>query len=562
MATLIILFTILGSLGVFLFGMKVMSEALQKVAGEKMRSIMAAMTRNRFVGVGSGTLITALIQSSTAATVMVVSFVNARLLNLREAISVIMGANIGTTFTFFIISYAGIKFSMASIALPLIGIGLPMILWKSSPRLRDTGEVLIGVGLLFQGLELLKTAVPEVQEGSWLVEVINAMSGMGYGSLFLFMCFGVILTIIVQSSTVAGAITIMMAYKGWIDYETAAAIILGENIGTTITANIAAIGGNAAAKRAARAHFVLNIIGVCWIFFLLPYFVQLIAWINPGTRADPYQTISVNLAWFHFSYNIINIGMLIWFIPLLEKIVIKLVPDDKPDTEKTSLVYVSPHSLKTGELDLIEAQLEVVRLAELSADMFKGFLDIYSTPAQDMSEQVRKVKEQEVLSDKIALDLTNHLIHCSTRQLSENTAAEVVSLTRIVSELEDICDWCKRLANQADKRFRKNRLLPDEADREVIAYGELVLQFLHFFRTRLNTKVSPADIEQAAMLERQIDNSLKKLRKKTIRLMSSSGEIKAGVLHIDILSQIEKIGNHALNILQAMRKAEAGLRHV
>lgn len=553
MATLIILLTILGSLGVFLFGMKVMSEALQKVAGEKMRGIMAAMTRNRFVGVGSGTLITALIQSSTATTVMVVSFVNARLLTLREAISVIMGANIGTTFTFFIISYAGIKFSMASIALPLIGIGLPMILWKS-PKLRDSGEVLIGVGLLFQGLELLKTAVPEVQEGSWLLDVISSMSGMGYGSLFLFMCFGVILTIIVQSSTVAGAITIMMAYKGWIDYNTAAAIILGENIGTTITANIAAIGGSANAKRAARAHFVLNIIGVCWIFFLLPYFVEVIAWINPN-KADPYQAISVNLAWFHFSYNIINVGLLIWFIPLIEKIVIRLVPGDKPDAPKTSLVYISPHSLKTGELDLIEAQLEVVRLAELSANMFKGFLDIYSSPGQDMSEQVVKVREQEVLSDKIAFDLTNHLIHCSTRQLSENTAAEVVSLTRIVSELEDICDWCKRLANQADKRFRKNRMLPDQSDQEVIAYGELVLQFLQFFRTRLNTKISPADIEQAAMLERQIDNSLKTLRKKTIRLMSSSGEIKAGVLHIDILSQIEKIGNHALNILQAMRKS-------
>lgn len=550
MTALSIILTILGSLGVFLFGMKVMSEALQKVAGEKMRGIMAAMTRNRFIGVGSGTLITALIQSSTAATVMVVSFVNARLLTLREAISVIMGANIGTTFTFFIISYMGIKFSMAQLALPLIGIGLPFVLWKSAKG-RDIGEVLIGVGLLFLGLEMLKQAVPNVEDHTEVLEFIQSMMGMGYFSIFLFMVFGIILTIIVQSSSVAGAITIMMAYKGWIDYTSAAAIILGENIGTTITANVAAIGGSTGAKRAARAHFVLNIIGMCWIFFLLPFFTSLIAKINPSVGN---AAISENLAWFHFTYNVINIGMLIWFIPVIERIVVWLVPQQANDEEKSNLVYISPNSLRTGELDMVEAQRETVRLAELSEKMFKGFLDIYSNPDHDMAEQVKAVKAQEVLSDKIALELTNHLIHCSTRQLSEGSAAKVVALTRIVSELEDICDWCKRLANQADKRYRKNQFLPMETDREILLYGELVMQFLQFFRTRLNTAITPADMEKAAMLERQIDTSLKKLRKQTIRIMSTSGEIKAGVRHIDILSQIEKIGNHALNILQAMRQ--------
>ncbi len=551
MSTLGIFFSILGSLGVFLFGMKVMSEGIQKVAGEKLRHIMAAMTRNRFFGVGTGTLVTAMVQSSSATTVMVVSFVNARLLTLRESISVIMGANLGTTFTFFIISYMGIKFSLSSWALPIIGIGLLFLFWKNA-RSRDLGETLIGFGLLFMGLELLKQSVPDVQANSEALAFIQNFTGMGYLSILIFMVFGILLTITVQSSSVAGAITLMMAFKGWIDYETAAAVILGENIGTTITANIAAIGANANAKRAARAHLIFNLIGVAWMFFLLPYFIGLIGWIHPvGTSGT--QGLAENLAWFHFSFNFLNICLLIGFIPLLEKIVVKLTPDDKTGSE-SHLIHISSNALRTGELDLVEAQKEVIRLAELSESMFKGFLEIYSNPDKDMGKLVKEVRKQEELSDKITYDLINYLIHCSTNQLGDQSATKVVAMTQIASELEDICDWCKRLVDHADRRYRKNRFMPEETDREVIHYGELVLQFLQFFRTRLHKRITPADMEQADMLEKQIDTTLKRLRKKAIKLISASGEIKAGLLHIDILSQMEKIGNHALNILQALRK--------
>jgi phosphate:Na+ symporter len=551
--TLLILLEILGSLGVFLFGMRVMSEGIQKVAGEKMRHFMETITKNRFTGIFTGAFITSIVQSSSATTVMVVSFVNARLLTLRQSIGVIMGANLGTTFTFWIISILGLKFSLSHIALPMIGIALPFLFSRNS-KTRDTSETIIGFGLLFIGLSFLKDSVPDIKNNPEVLAWLQHYTEFGFLSIILFIGIGIALTIVVQSSSVAGAITLTMAYKGWINFEIAGAIVMGENIGTTITAYLASIGTGVNAKRAARAHFMFNIIGVCWMLCLFYPFTRLVDWLIPGDANDN-DAIANHLAMFHTSFNFCNILVLTPFIAQIEKLVIWLVPEQKADkAQEGSLKHISAHSVHIGELDLIEAEKEITRMASLSESMFRGFMEIYLNPSEDMSEQVKKIKQQEDESDKVARELVEYLIKCSSSQLSEKSALHVVAMTRAVSEIESICDWCKRLTNLAARRYRKNRFITSVKDEEIIHYSNQVLQFFEFFRVRLNRDISASDMETALELETQIDSNLKTLRKNAIQRMYLSGDIKAELLYIDILSHFERIGNHALNILQALRQ--------
>ena len=315
---------VLGSLGVFLFGMKVMSEGIQKVAGNRLRSILSYMTQNRVAGIFTGFMTTCMVQSSSATTVMVVSFVNAGLLTLVQSIGVIMGANIGTTLTGWLVSILGFKFKIANIALPAIGIGLPLIFSKLTKR-KNIGEIFVGFGLLFLGLKFLKSSVPNIKDNPEVLQFLSNYTDLGIVSLFIFIAVGVVLTIVVQSSSAAMTITITMAYSGWIDYPTACALILGENIGTTITAYLASINGNYHAKRAARAHMIINLIGVVWMIIAFKYFIQLIDSIAPesvpygidtySVSPELFQNIPIHLSLFHTLFNIINVMVLIWFVP-------------------------------------------------------------------------------------------------------------------------------------------------------------------------------------------------------------------------------------------------------
>lgn len=552
MSVVIAILVIMGSLGVFLFGMKVMSEGVQKLAGERFRTIMAAMTGNRWKGIGTGTLVTALVQSSSASTVMVVSFVNARILTLRESIGVILGANLGTTFTFWLVAFLGIKFSFSAIALPIIGIGLPLIFMRR-PKCRETGEVLIGFGLLFEGLQFLRNTLPNIQDNPEWLSFVQNLSDYGFGSVLIFLVFGIFLTFLLQSSSAAGAVTLIMAAEGWIGYEMAAAIVLGENIGTTLTANLAAIGANANAKRAARAHLLINLIGVTWILIIFYPFCNLVDWLMPGLASN--DTLPQHLALFHTLFNFINILLLVWFVPRLETIVNKMVKSTALDNEH-HLIHISSSSLRTGELELVGAQREMDRMIGLAESMFEGFLEVYTHPEVDMTEQVKRVKKQEKEADTLAYELTNYLIQCSAHQLSESTATKVVAFTRAVSELEDLCDGCKKLVDQAARRYRKGRFLSPEAESDIGEYASLVRQFLAFIRTKYSKTITAAHMEVALDLERAIRKAIKKLRKNSVRRMSSQGEIKAEVLYLEIVSNFEKIANHMLNILQALRRTD------
>jgi len=544
-------FEILGSLGMFLFGMKVMSEALQKLSGDKLRSMMRTMTQNRFMGVTTGFLVTCLVQSSSASTVMMVSFVNAGLLTVVEAIGMIMGANLGTTTTFWIVSVLGFKFSLSAIALPIIGVAMPFLFSRKS-MLRDTGEFLVGFGLLFLGLVFLKDAVPDIKGNPEALEFIRSYTNNGIWSVLFFFAFGTVLTIIVQSSSVAGAITITMAAQGWIDFPTAAAIILGENVGTTITANLAALSANANAKRAALAHFIFNIIGVIWAILLFKPLTQLVDYLMPGDALDP-ANIPFHLAAFHTGFNLLNTALVIGFVGYLGKFVSGFIKDQKTNLGD-HVRFSSSIIPKTGELNLAEAEEQVQKMNQLTHDLVSGFVELYENPGEKMGDRVKALKQLEKDCDQMATDTTTYLLQCSAGSVSDSSMAKISSLLRVVAELEDMCDRGYRLVLLAERRHRKKRELPVETQVQVRQFGDIVLRFVDFTATCLRQGVKTSDMETAYQLENFIDQFRKNLRKESIQRMRQSGDlIKAEMLYIDILNNMEAIGNHLLNVLQALR---------
>ncbi len=551
---IVTILSILGSLGMFLFGMKIMSESLQKLSGEKLRGIMRTMTGNRFAGVGTGFLVTCMVQSSSASTVMMVSFVNAGLLTLVEAIGMIMGANLGTTTTFWLVSIFGFKFSITSIALPVMGLALPLLFARQA-RLRNIGEFCMGFGLLFIGLMFLKDSVPDIQNNPEMLEFIKDYTGRGIWSVLVFFIFGTLLTILVQSSSVAGAITLTMAFKGWIDYPSACAIILGENVGTTITANLAALGGNVQAKRAARVHLIFNLIGVVWAIALFNPFVQLVDALVPANSTDA-SNIPLHMAAFHTLFNVLNTALLIGFVPQLARLSERLVRD-RPTPARDHVSYESPLVPHTGELNLAEAERDVQRMGDITRELLTGFIDLFEAAPADLEARVQSLRQLEQESDRRALETTTYLLRCTSSGVSDATMAHVTSMLRVVAELEDICDCGYRLVLLAERRHRKQRQLSSETLKQVHDFSQLVLQFMDFYSSRLTTGVPASDMETAYQLENLIDSFRKSLRKESVRRMRVSGDvIKAEILYIDIINNMESIGNHSLNVLQALRHGD------
>ncbi|HRW63317.1 MAG TPA: Na/Pi symporter, partial [Bacteroidales bacterium] len=354
--------TLVGSLGLFLYGMKLMSEALQKIAGDNMRNILAKMTSNPVKGVFTGLLITVVIQSSSATTVMMVSFVNAGLLSLTESIGVIMGANIGTTVTAWLISILGFKVDISIISLPLIGIGFPLLFSRTGKK-KSWGEFIIGFAMLFLGLDFLKNSVPDIKSHPDILEFLRDYTSSGFGSHLLFLTIGTVLTIIIQSSSATMALTLVMCNNGWISFDIAAAMVLGENIGTAVTANIAAAVANVSAKRAARAHLIFNIMGVIWVSLIFNFFLSSINWfILKIGGVSPYDSplaIPIALSIFHSSFNIANTLIFIWFTKFIIAIVTKLVPQ-REEAEEFRLKYINTGLLSTAELSIHQAKKEIL----------------------------------------------------------------------------------------------------------------------------------------------------------------------------------------------------------
>lgn len=561
---------ILGALGVFLFGMKVMSEGVQKFAGARMRTALASITGNRFKGVLTGLVTTGLVQSSSATTVLVVSFVNVGLLTLIESIGVIMGANLGTTVTAWIVAWIG-KFSLAKIAVPIIGIGFP-IFFVGKGKLKSFGEFVVGFGLLFLGLDLLKGAVPDLKSGvkadegviaaiQWWIEIL---SGKAYFSYILFMIAGVLLTLIVQSSSAAMAITITCATQGWFGtdpyevFKISASVVLGENIGTTVTAWLASLGANTQAKRAARAHFMFNIIGVIWMLFAFIPFTWAVFEI---TKLLPEGLKSAKAEWgasevafataiFHTSFNLINVFALIWFVPQIANIVQKWVPEKKAGGEGQRLRYISQNLVDMGELNIAEAEDSVRKMATHCRTMYAGYVDALNSPEKDISSEISRLKNMEEEADLMMQDITEYLVKCVARDMTAEHAADVAAMIRIVSELEESTDCIYRLVKLTERRYNKGHKFTDHHIHQITQLTDIVGQALGAVENFLLREVPAEVMTSVKNLEAQSKSMRKSFNKEAIKRMSE-GDIRVEMLYTNMNNELRALGNHAYGILEA-----------
>ena len=552
--------TLLGSLGIFLFGMKLMSESLQKVAGEKMRSILAAMTSTRLKGIFTGFLITAVIQSSSATTVMVVSFVNAGLLSLIESVGVIMGANIGTTVTAWLISILGFKVKMSVLAIPLIGLAFPLMFSKKTKR-RSWGELVIGFSLLFIGLQYLKEAVPDIKNNPDVLNFLGNYIHMGYFSLLIFLLIGTLLTVVIQSSSATMALTLVLCFNGLIPFEMAAAMVLGENIGTTITANLAAMVANVSAKRAARAHFIFNTFGVIWVLILFYPFTHLVSWFVIETGADsPYTnpaSIPIALSVFHTGFNIANVMILAWFAPFIVTIVEKIVPD-KDEDEEYRLKYINVGTLSTSELSILQARNEIVVYSERVINMFSFVKKLFvAEKEKDFDKLYQKIEKYEDIIDRMEVEIANYLTKVSESELSAVGSRRIRAMFELIDDIESIGDSCFNLAKAIKRKREGNNDFIEEITDNIQQMFDLVDEGLSEMQKNLTDEYSVIDASKALEIEEKINNYRNKLRKEhLLNVKAGKYKYKTGVIYNELFSTAEKLADYIINVTEAIQEAK------
>ncbi|MGA0854574.1 MAG: Na/Pi cotransporter family protein [Luteolibacter sp.] len=570
---------ILGSLGVFLFGMKVMSEGVQKVAGNRMRAALSGMTGNRMSGVLTGFFTTTLVQSSSATTVLVVSFVNAGLLTLIQSIGVIMGANLGTTTTAWIVALIG-KFDVAKVALPVIGMGLPLF-FVGKDRGKNWGEMLIGFGLVFFGLGLLKDSVPDLramianqpETAAMVQSLVETINGHGFATILMFLFAGLVLTLIVQSSSAAMAITITCALNGWLGdinadplavMRNSSAIVLGENIGTTVTAWLASLGANTHAKRAARAHFSFNVIGVLWCLVVFYPFTALV-WMLANHLPEALRSanegmakseIAFATAIFHSSFNFANICILVWFVPQIAKLVSWWVKDREEAVETGKLKYLGNTFVDIGELSLAEAEASIRKMARLTSEMFDGMVDVLGRPNEDLSQRVSALKGMEDTCDTMLHDITAYLIQCSTHEIGAGNATRITAMLRVVAELEEATDRIYRLVKVIERKYRKGRDFSEIQHEDLTAITAEVQTLLEVACNSLG-KADGEDIEKAQLIEDRVDGLRKRNNKAAAVRMQQGTMVQTEMIFIDMNNHLEAVANHALNVVQAARRETA-----
>ncbi len=551
--------TLLGSLGVFLYGMKLMSEALQKVAGQKMRSILAAMTSNRVFGVFTGFFITAVIQSSSATTVMIVSFVNAGLLSLTESVGVIMGANIGTTVTAWIISILGFKVHMSSVAIPLIGIAFPFLFSKHTKR-KYIGELIIGFSLLFIGLGYLKHAVPDIKNSPEILEFLKAYTSMGYFSLLIFLFVGTLLTVVIQSSSATMALTLVLAANGVISFEMAAAMVLGENIGTTITANLAALVANVSAKRAARAHLIFNVFGVVWILAVFYPVIKSINWFmtsEGGATNSPLTSaaaIPIALSIFHTVFNISNVLIMLWFVPFIVKVVEKLVPDKDTD-EEYRLRYINTGMLSTSEMSILQAKNEITVYGERATKMFGYVKELYLVEKDKKATKLfDKILKYEDILDRMEVEIADYITKISESELSELGSLRVKAMFELIDDIESIGDTCINLS-KAIMRKREGKIkFPEDIDKNILIMFEYLDEALEVMNKNLSGEYADIDVDIAYKVEQKINEYRNLLRKDHLtNIKEKKYKYKAGVIYNELFSTSEKLGDYVINTAESIR---------
>ena len=579
METILNVLSVLGGLAMFLYGMALMSDGLQKSAGDRLRAFMAKMTSNAFKRVLTGTVVTCLVQSSSATTIMVVSFVNAGLLTLGNAIGVIMGANIGTTLTAWITSL-GFSVNIALFAVPMMAFGYVMYSSKKA-SLKNVGQFLMGFAVMYVGLTFMKDCSNAIlgQYQTGMMSFFGSINGFGFGSILLFLIAGAVLTIVLQASSATMAITMLLAASGLIDFKLAVAMVLGENIGTTITANIAAAVANTSAKRAARAHTIFNIIGVIWVLVVFGPIVRLICYImesigfcNPMDASSQLAAIAnsgesvaaetmemyknsllYGIAMLHTLFNVTNTLVLIWFTPLIEKAVVWLVKEPKGETEVFRLKYISGGPLSTAELSLQEAKLEIIHFAEICKNGFGYIKDaINETDPESFDKLNDKLIKYEEITDRIEYEIAIYLNEVSKNELSDESMTLTKAMYKIIGELESLGDSGEAIGrilkrrNAHGKQFDKSILDRLNKMMELVDKGYDVMienlksEHLH-------------DISNAQNCEYNINECRNHLREEHIvNIESNSYNYLTGVYFMDVLAELEKIGDFLINISQAV----------
>ena len=548
------LLRLIGSLGLFLYGMKIMSEGLQKFAGDSLRRILTAMTTNRVTGMLTGVLITALIQSSSATTVMVVSFVNAGLLTLSQSIGVIMGANIGTTVTAWIISALGFKIDIAAFALPLLAFAIPLFFSNKSSR-KSMGEFVFGFAFLFMGLQNLKANAPDLGANPDMLAFVQNYTDMGFLSIILFLFIGAVLTMIVQASAATMAITLIMCANGWIDYHLGVALVLGENIGTTITANLAALTGNTQARRAALAHLAFNVFGVIWVLLLFYPFTDGVSWFVEHVMgvSDPAVAVSFKLAAFHTAFNISNTCIMIWFVRFIEKTVCTLIKP-KVEDEEYRLRFISGGMLSTAELSILQAHKEISLFAERTSRMLGMVRELfYEKNEEAFLKTYARVEKYESISDRMEIEIANYLTQVSEGRLSSESKEEIRIMLRAVSEIESIADSWNNMARSIKRRNEFKSVFTDSQNKHLDHMFDLVSQAL----TRMTYILSKneaihEDINPSYNIENEINNYRNQLKSRNIEdINNKEYQYQDGVYYMDLVSESEKLADYVLNVVQA-----------
>ena len=547
------LLKLLGSLAMFLYGMKIMSEGLQKFAGDRLRSILTVMTTNRVTGVLTGVLITALIQSSSATTVMVVSFVNAGLLSLSQSIGVIMGANIGTTVTAWIISALGFKVDMAAMSLPLLAVGVPLFFSGKSSR-KSIGEFIFGFSFLFMGLSLLKANAPDLGKNPEMLSFVQNYTDMGFASVILFVLIGTVLTMIVQASAATMAITLIMCANGWISFELGAALVLGENIGTTITANLAALTGNTQSRRAAMAHLVFNIFGVIWVLCLFKPVTMGVSWFVEDVMqtVDPAVAVSFKLSAFHTAFNICNVLILIWFVKMIEKTVCKIIPQ-KEIEEEYRLRFITGGLLSTAELSIVQARKEINLFAERMRRMFGMLKDLlHTTNENDFNKLFSRIEKYENISDNMELEIANYLNMVSEGRLSSESKLEIRGMLREVTEIESIGDSCYNLARTINRKRNGGNDFTEKQYEHIHQMMQLTDDALAHMIAVVEDEHHAVDVNKSFNLENEINNYRAQLKNQNVvDVNNKEYDYQMGVHYMDLIGECEKLGDYVVNVVEA-----------
>lgn len=600
---------LLGAVGLFLYGMKVMSEGLQKAAGDRLRNILSAMTRNRFAGTVTGFFITALIQSSSASTVMVVSFVNAGLMTLAQSMAVIMGANVGTTFTAWVIALFGFKVDISAFALPLIGLAVPL-LFSSKGRTKSIGEFTIGFAFLFMGLDMISKYVPDLQSNPEMFAFLQRYASMGFGSVLIFCLVGIVVTMVIQSSAATFAITLIMCSKGWITFDLACALVLGSNIGTTVTPLLASMSGNVAAKRTAMGHLLFNFLGTLWTLAVFFPFVELNSWITEAIgQGDPNQlyryvsdlqasspdvynqvfatgsvptdpdvvlrhrtaistmqvSVSFGLSMFHTVFNLINLSIMIWLTKVYVKIVEFLIPAKHQGDDEFQLKFISAGILSASELNISQAEKEMHVYAERVGRMLPMARELVHSKAgsDEFNCIYSRLEKYEEISDRMELEIANYLNRCAEGRLSNESKRRIAAMLSIDSEIESIADTMLGVGKILLRKQQSNVHFNDEI------YANIDLMFTYIDRAMNGMlrilsnleSVNEHEVISAYNHEREINNLRNQLRTANVANINDRHyEYQSGIYYIDIISTLEKSGDYIINVVDTIRDEFRGLK--